>query len=82
MRSAPCEVITYEGQDEHPDTPSLSSEYERTVRLEGRLLTWQGLLSFKSDRKNFYYTYTRRLLKDGELIREKTWDEVIERDHQ
>jgi hypothetical protein len=76
------EVITYEGQDDHPDTPSLSSEYETTFRLEDRLLTWQGILSFKSDQKNFYYTYTRRLLKDGELVREKTWDEVIERDHQ
>jgi putative CocE/NonD family hydrolase len=76
------EVITYEGQDDHPDTPSVSSEYETTFRLEDRLLTWQGLLSFKSDRENFYYTYTRRLLQDGELVREKTWDEVIERDHQ
>ncbi len=75
-------MITYEGWDDHPGTPSLSSEYETTVRLEDRRLTWQGLLSFKSDRKNFYYTYTRRLMKDGELIREKTWDEVIVRDHQ
>ncbi len=76
------EVITYEGQDDHPDTPLVSSEYETTVRLVDRLLTWQGLFSFKSDQENFYYHYTRRLLKDGELVREKTWDEVIERDHQ
>jgi putative CocE/NonD family hydrolase len=76
------EVITYEGWDDHPDTPSMSSEYETTFRLEDRLLTWQGLLSFKSDRENFYYSYTRRLLQDGELLREKTWEEVIERDHQ
>ena len=38
--------------------------------------------SLRSDRKNFYYTYTRRLLQDGELVREKTWGEVMERDHQ
>jgi predicted acyl esterase len=74
--------ITYEAQDDHPESPSLSSEYETNVQLEDRLLTWQGLLSFRSDRKNFYYTYTRRLLKDGELVREKTWDETIPRDHQ
>lgn len=76
------EIITYEGRDDRPDIASVSSEYERTFRLEGRLLTWQGLLLFRSDRSNFYYTYTRRLLRDGGLVREKTWEEVIERDHQ
>jgi hypothetical protein len=35
-----------------------------------------------SDRQNFHYAGTRRLLKDGALVREKTWDQTIPRDHQ
>jgi hypothetical protein len=42
----------------------------------------EGDLSFTSDRENFYYTYTRRALENGKLIREKTWKETIPRDHQ
>jgi hypothetical protein len=76
------EVITYETQDDQFETASMSSEYERIFQVEGRLLKWQGLLTFKSDLKNFYYTYTRRLFENDQLIREKSWDEVIERDHQ
>jgi hypothetical protein len=39
-------------------------------------------MSFRSDLKNFYYEYTRRLLKDGALVREKNWEDTIPRDHQ
>ena len=60
----------------------MSSEYERAFEVEGRRLKWQGLFTFKSDLKNFYYTYTRRLFENDQLIREKSWDDVIERDHQ
>jgi hypothetical protein len=41
----------------------------------------EGTLSFTSDGKNFYYTYTRRVLENGKLIREKTWKETIPRHH-
>jgi len=39
-------------------------------------------ITFRSDLDNFYYDYVRRVLRDGELVREKTWDDVIPRDHQ
>jgi len=35
-----------------------------------------------SDARNFYYKYTRQLLKNGQLLKEKTWQETIPRDHQ
>jgi putative CocE/NonD family hydrolase len=74
--------ITYEAQDDHPEAASIASDMTRTVQIEERDLTWQGVLSFRSDRKNFYYTYTRRLLENRRLIREKTWKESIPRDYQ
>jgi hypothetical protein len=39
-------------------------------------------LSVTTDQKNYYYKYTRELLKDGTMIKKKTWQETIPRDHQ
>ncbi len=60
----------------------MKGEHRMTVELEDRTLTWEANLLFRSDLESFYYTYTRRLLKDGELVREKTWNDTIARDHQ
>jgi hypothetical protein len=72
----------YEVHDDRPDAASLRSDHKTTVRLDGRTLLFQGLLDFSSDRDHFFYSYTRRLLENGELLREKTWNETIPRDHQ
>ena len=53
-----------------------------TLELDGRTLVWEAELSFTSDLENFYYDYTRRLLENGELVREKNWQDTIPRDHQ
>lgn len=50
--------------------------------LDGRTVLWEGALSFTSDIDSFYYKYTRRVSENGELIREKTWEETISRDFQ
>jgi hypothetical protein len=52
------------------------------MALKQQTLTWQGHLTLSSDAKNFYYKYTRQLFKDGQPIKEKTWEETIPRDHQ
>jgi hypothetical protein len=41
----------------------------------------EGDLSFTSDGKNFFYTYTQRVLENGKLITKKTWEETIPRHH-
>jgi hypothetical protein len=74
--------IIHEMQDDRPDVASIRSDHKTTVRLDDRVLIFQGLLDFSSDRENFFYSYTRRLLENGELVREKTWNETIPRDHQ
>ncbi|HEY5656984.1 MAG TPA: CocE/NonD family hydrolase, partial [Myxococcota bacterium] len=74
--------IVYEAQDDHPEATSVTSDMKRVVQLDGRRLVWQGILDFRSDRENFYYTYTRRLFEAERLIREKTWKEAIPRDFQ
>jgi hypothetical protein len=35
-----------------------------------------------TEQQNFHYKYTRELLKDGHMVKQKTWEETILRDHQ
>ena len=76
------ESLTYEGDDAHPETCSVSGEAESVFALKGRTLVWRGHLLVTTDQKNFYYKYTRELLKDGQMVKSKTWQETIPRDHQ
>jgi uncharacterized protein len=76
------ENLTYDADDAHPETSSVRGEAESVFTLQGRTLTWRGHLLVTTDKTNFYYTYTRELLKDGKSIKSKMWQETISRDHQ
>ena len=76
------ESITHEAQDDHPEAASVRGEHTTTIGLPDRTLRWETRTEFRSDREAFHYTFTRRLLKDGTLVREKTWEETIPRDFQ
>jgi len=76
------EDLTYDANDAHPEISAVDGEAKSVFELKGRLLTWQGHLSVTTDQKNFYYKYVRELLKDGQLVKQKTWQETIPRDHQ
>jgi uncharacterized protein len=76
------EAITYLADDNHPETSSAQGEAEIAMVMKDYTLTWKGHLSLSSDAQSFYYKYTRQLFKDGQPIKEKTWQETIPRDHQ
>jgi putative CocE/NonD family hydrolase len=76
------ETIVHETEDERPEATSVRGRYRSTVELKDRTLVWECDIHFRSDRANFHYTGTRRLLQDGRLLREKTWEDTIPRDHQ
>ncbi len=76
------ENLTYDVNDDHPEISSTLGVAKSVFELKGRVLTWQGRLSITTDQKNFYYKYTRELLKDGQMVKQKTWAETIPRDHQ
>jgi len=76
------ESLTYEGDDAHPETCAVRGDAESVFALKGRTLTWRGHLLITTDQTNFYYKYTRELLKDGQMSKTKTWQETIPRDHQ
>ncbi|MFZ0738978.1 MAG: CocE/NonD family hydrolase [Candidatus Acidiferrales bacterium] len=72
----------FEVQDAHSETASFHGVGESTVELPGRDLLWRDVLDFRSDKVNFYYDFKRELYLNGQLIREKSWQATIPRDHQ
>jgi hypothetical protein len=76
------ENLTYDADDAHPESCSVRGEAESVFTLQGRTLTWRGHLLVTTDEKNFHYKYSRELLKDGAVVKTKTWQETIPRDHQ
>jgi hypothetical protein len=76
------ETIVHEAQDDLPEAASVRGEHRIELELPDRTLAFESRITFRSDRESFHYTGTRRLLKDGALVREKTWEDRIPRDHQ
>ncbi len=76
------ESIVHEARDDDPASTSMKGEYTITVALKDRTLVWESEVEMRSDAESFHYLNKRRLLQDGELVREKTWQDTIPRDFQ
>jgi putative CocE/NonD family hydrolase len=76
------ETIEHRTSDSHPEKTEVRGTHRMEVTLKDRVLVWSANLSFTSDRDSFYYSYTRRLEEDGELVRERTWTDTVPRDYQ
>jgi hypothetical protein len=76
------EQLTYDVDDAHPELASVRGDSEYIQAVKDHVLTWRGRLDVSSNAQTFFYKYTRTLLRDGTVIRTKTWEEPIPRDHQ
>lgn len=76
------ETIEHKTSDKNPQQTSMTGNHVLEVELPERTITWEAAISFSSDRDNFYYQYTRKVSENGELVREKHWNETVARDHQ
>jgi uncharacterized protein len=76
------ELITYDVADGDPARSAMHGEASTAVKSKGRVLTWSVVLDLKSDQKNFYYSFQRKLTKGNTLIRSRSWTETIPRDLQ
>jgi uncharacterized protein len=76
------EKLTYDIDDAHPDQARVQGDSEYIQVVPGHVLTWRGRLDLTSDARTFFYKYTRTLLRDGVVMRTRTWEEPIPRDHQ
>ena len=76
------ERLIYEIDDAHPELASVQGDSEYIQVVQDHVLTWRGRLDVASDAHTFFYKYTRTLLQDGAVVKTKTWEEPIPRDHQ
>ena len=76
------EQLTYDVEDAHPEVNIVKGDSDTTFELKNRTLLYRGHLEMRSDQENYYYAYKRELLENGRVIRQKSWQETIPRDHQ
>jgi hypothetical protein len=76
------ERIEHRTSDRDPSITSVTGTYALTQELSDRTLRFEQDVVFSSDRENFRLRFVRRLKVDGEVIREKEWDQLIPRDFQ
>jgi predicted acyl esterase len=76
------EKITHEAEDGHPEKASVRGEYSKEIQLPNRILRFESVVTFSSDRQSFRYQGTRKLFENGTLLREKSWDKAFPRDFQ
>jgi predicted acyl esterase len=76
------ETIEYQVADDSPEKAAVRGTHNLEMKMPNRVLLWEAALSFTSDRENFYYSYRRRVLENGKLVREKSWTDTIPRDFQ
>jgi len=76
------EQLVYHVADADPAVSAVEGDAESVETLADRVLTYRGHLAITSDATTFHYAYTRELLRNGTVLRTKTWAEVIPRDLQ
>ncbi|HWS67998.1 MAG TPA: CocE/NonD family hydrolase [Steroidobacteraceae bacterium] len=76
------EQLVYHVDDADPAVSAVEGDAESIEMLADCVLTYRGHLTVTSDATTFHYAYTRELLRNGAVVRTKTWQEVIPRDLQ
>jgi putative CocE/NonD family hydrolase len=76
------EQLVYHVDDGDPADAAVEGDGESVETLPDRVLTYRGHLRFSSDAATFHYAYTRELLRDGSVVRTRSWREDIPRDLQ
>ena len=77
-----AEKLIYSIDDAHPADTRDIGDIVNIQHVGAHTVTWRGHLSLRSDSSNFYYRYTRTVLRDDAVVMTRTWKETIPRDHQ
>ena len=76
------EQLIYRIDDAHPESAAVEGEAESVEHLKDHVLTYRGQLALTSDKSTFHYSASRTLLRDGTVVRTRSWKEDIPRDLQ
>jgi putative CocE/NonD family hydrolase len=76
------EKAAWHVDDSHPEAASAEGEADSIERLADRTLIYRGRLKLSTDHTTLHYDFTRELLRDGSVVRSRSWHEDIARDFQ
>jgi hypothetical protein len=72
----------YEIRESNPADARFLGEDTDRIELPGRTIDVLTSVEIRSDAKAFHVTFTRRVLENGGLVRERTWQEAVPRMYQ
>jgi hypothetical protein len=72
----------YRTSDQRPAESSFRGDESHLILMPGRALELRSVLEVRSDATSFLVTFTRRLLENDALVRERQWAETIPRAFQ
>lgn len=76
------EDITHRVNDQNPADASVTGDYTIIVEKPEHTLSWRGVVDWRSDASNFYFRYTKSIMQDKELLKQRVWEKTIPRDFQ
>lgn len=76
------EKIAYAIDDAHPADSTVVGDISNVQHVGAHTLIWQGHWAIRSDAHDFFYRYTREVLRDGKQFMSRTWKKTVPRDHQ
>lgn len=74
-----AEKNVYETSESDPAHSRFTGEDSDRIELPGRTIDIRTSVEIRSDAANFHVTFVRRVLENGGLVRERTWQESIPR---
>ncbi len=76
------EVNLYRVNENDPADASFRGDETHRILTPGRLLELRSTLEVRSDAQMFYVVFTRRVLENDRLVRERQWAEDVPRNFQ
>jgi uncharacterized protein len=75
-------LLEYQASDNDPAHVRITARVITERTWQGHKVRWQGKTEITSDRTQFHYVHERQMLRDGAVVREKTWTKDVPRDYQ
>ena len=75
-------VVEYTVDDDDPANASFKGTAFYRQQWNGQPVEWRGSTELRSDATTFHFRHVRELMRNGEVVRRREWNERVARDFQ
>jgi predicted acyl esterase len=75
-------VVEYTVDDDDPANASFKGTAFYRQQWNGQPVEWRGSTELRSDATTFHFRHVREVLRNGEVVRRREWNERVARDFQ